>query len=65
MIDGRPDLQTAWQHGFKWAAGDGHAEARYTEAVRDACFVAKRRYLLRARRIAFAKGAGFCIRHRN
>ncbi|WVL99682.1 hypothetical protein [Salinibacter phage 4_17] len=65
MIDGRPDLQAAWQHGFEWATEDGHAEARYTEAVRDACFVAKYRYLLRARRIAFAKGAGFYIRHRN
>ncbi|WVM00911.1 hypothetical protein [Salinibacter phage 5_12] len=65
MIDGRPDLETAWQHGFEWATEDGHAEARYTEAVRDACFVAKHRYLLRARARAFVQGAGFYIRHRN
>ncbi|WVM00381.1 hypothetical protein [Salinibacter phage 7_10] len=65
MIDGRPDLETAWQQGLKWAARDKRADAYYAEAVRNACFAAKRSYLLRARRIAFAKGAGFYIRHRN
>lgn len=65
MMQGRPDLQTAWQNGIEWATAEGHATGPFREAVRGACFEAKHRYLLRTRARAFVRGAGFYIRHRN